>query len=161
MKTQIKFAVLIIVLCFIQTNLLGQTTVGTKLQYTYDANGNRSTRSILTVSLLSKFNPDDTINHKKETSSDKAQSTFNVIIGPNPTSNNIIIELQSNSNTVNTVINEFEYTITSSSGAILLSNKVNAKTGIIDLSGFKDGLYLLSLTTNNKTNIYKIVKANF
>lgn len=158
MKTQIKFAVLIIVLCFIQTTLLGQTTIGTKLQYTYDANGNRTTRTILTVTLLSKFNPDDTINQKKETSIDKAQSAFNVIVGPNPTSCNITIELQSNSNTT---INEFEYTITSSSGALLLSNKVNAKNSIIDLSGFKDGLYLLSLTTNNKTNIYKIVKANF
>lgn len=158
MKTQIKFAVLIIVLCFIQTTLLGQATIGTKLQYTYDANGNRLTRSILTVSLLSKFNPDDTINQKKATSSDKAQSAFNVIVGPNPTSSNITIELKCNSNTT---INEFEYTITSSSGALLLSNKVNAKNSIIDLSGFKDGLYLLSLTTNNKTNIYKIVKANF
>lgn len=158
MKKYQKLMFLLLIFLVNKKIVMSQTIPGTKLEYTYDANGNRIVRTKINVLLLSKFNIADTISKKKEIPKEDLLSNFNIVVGTNPTNSNITIELKSSSTNTQ---NEFEYTITSSSGTLLLNNKVFSKTTNIDLSGLTDGLYLLKLVSNNKIYIYKIVKTNY
>ncbi|MES2656523.1 MAG: T9SS type A sorting domain-containing protein [Bacteroidota bacterium] len=158
MKIVNKLILLFIIIIINNSLLKGQDTSGeTQLVYTYDANGNRLTRTPIDVTLLSKSVIIDSTQNKNNTLINNASSNFKINIAPNPTTSFVNVTVQS------TDVKEkfeFEYTITSITGALIQKNKVSANSTDIDLSGIADGVYLLKLTTNNKNFIYKIVKAN-
>jgi YD repeat-containing protein len=139
--------------CFLK----GQSGNGTQLQYTYDANGNRLTRTVITVTMVSKTSVTDTLQSKKNVPINSAATDFKINVGPNPTTSLVTVSLQ---NTDLKQKEEFEYVVTSVTGAQVLTNKVQTSNTDIDLGGLKDGVYILKLMANNKTFIYKIVKAN-
>jgi len=157
MKILNKVILVFIIIVINNSIIKGQSVNGIQLEYTYDANGNRLTRTPIEVTLVSKTIIIDTVQNKKNKPTNSATVDFKINIAPNPTASFVTINMQSTDLKEKF---EFEYTITSITGALILKNKVLANSTDIDLSGFTDGIYLLKLTTNNKNFIYKIVKAN-
>lgn len=156
MKLLNKLPLLLVILLLNNGLIKGQSTGTTKLEYTYDGNGNRITRTV-TVTLLNKAFITDTLQSKKNTPITNAATDFKISVAPNPTTSLVTIGIQS---TDLKQKNELEYFVTSITGALVLQNKVYTNSTEIDLSGLKDGVYVLKLIANNKTFIYKIVKSN-
>ena len=139
--------------------LKAQSGNGTQLQYTYDNNGNRLTRTVIdnfTIT-LGKTGITDTLQSKKYVPITNVSNDFKINVWPNPTTSTISIGLQS---TDLKQKQEFEYVVTSITGSLLLQNKVFTNNTELDLSGLNNGIYLLKLIANNKTYIYKILKVN-
>lgn len=157
MKISIKVLLLFIIFIINNSLLKAQTGNGTQLEYSYDANGNRITRTPINLTLISKSVVIDSTQNKNNKPTGNVSSNFRLSVAPNPTKSFVNVTLESND--VKGKF-EFEYTITSITGALIVKNNVLASSTDIDLSGITDGVYLLKVTTSNKNFIYKIVKAN-
>jgi PKD repeat protein len=70
---------------------------------------------------------------------------------PNPTSENVSINWDSN-------ITDVMYQISDISGKVILENKITNSNRQIDLQHFSKGLYFIKITTENATQILKIIK---
>lgn len=156
MKSAIQYTMVLLALTMFSAKLIGQTTAANKLSYGYDNNGSRISRVKTEVLIFSKFNPNELIT-KKNPETDSAQVSFSVKVGPNPTSKLVTVQLETNTNKSNT---SFNYTLTTNAGALVYTSTVLANNTTIDLSSLTDGLYLLKLTANNTTYLYKIIKTS-
>lgn len=70
---------------------------------------------------------------------------------PNPASNVIYITIPASSN-------DIDYQISDLTGRIYLTGHINNFQNYIDISNLKQGMYIISLKTQNSTKIYKFVK---
>ena len=135
-----------------------------KVEFTYDNNGNRGTRTLVVEQLKSGSVSFPVINPKslKTTESIKAEVTDVPVEGeistqvyPNPNKGLIKIEISNmESNSKN------EMRLYDLSGAQLLTKQnFNSRTEV-DISRFKDGIYILRLKINGRVSDWKIIKSH-
>jgi hypothetical protein len=147
MNTYIKLILLIGITLTLNNTVYSQINV-TKLEYVYDGNGNRLTRT-MTTTLQINSNPN--IENSKSQSIEKKDNQGNFIIGPNPTNSTISIKNVGKTNL------ECNVRLYSLDGKILI-NKSFSDFENLDLSQFTIGIYTLILTIGENQFIYKIQK---
>ena len=125
--------------CFSQNNVT----------YTYDASGNRISRSIILRSRQSqkKKAPQDT-----ESVSDMLDEK-RITISPNPTEGHLKILINGKSDSDNCSLS-----IYSASGQLVDVHPEIGKSTEIDLSNHPKGYYILKININNETSSWKIIK---
>jgi hypothetical protein len=160
MKTKLTIS-LILFFCVLSLN-----AQSFKATYTYDANGNRETATVIYLSLKSakidsveqdSAKMDMKMTLKNEQQLDSISNNFSVRIFPNPTQNDILVEING--------VNPSDFTnlgnsikLLSLNGQLMLDIKPVTSYNTIDLSQFNKGAYLLLLYINGKAKSYKIIK---
>lgn len=155
MRSLIKVGILIPSL-FVCLGLKAQTF---KAKYTYDANGNRETVSVVYLSQSSSSSSSGEDNNSKVEEELKVDDVTNLIINifPNPTKGELRVELtgadekmlKSSSNSIK---------VWDLQGRLLFSNKLVGPSNVVDLSRYSNGTYILQLFINEKVKDFKIVK---
>ncbi|MES2728003.1 MAG: T9SS type A sorting domain-containing protein [Bacteroidota bacterium] len=132
-----------------------ETVPGIKMEYGYDLNGNRITKTKVEVEVMGKYSAKEDKKNKKVQSLD---SSISITIGPNPTKSIINIEQHALQQTVNSL--PLAYSLFNSAGVLITENKATGVITTIDLTNLNDGVYILKVIHNNKTTIFKIIKTN-
>lgn len=117
-------------------------------QYFYDNAGNRIARAYVNCPISSAKKSNDSISVKQ----DNVIENIDLFIAyPNPTIGDVNISL--NTELVNNLV-----TIIDQQGKIVYENYCSGKELLIDISNFQDGIYHISVFTNNTTKTKAIVK---
>lgn len=124
-----------------------------KATYTYDANGNRISATVIYISTTPQgtspeFKEDLTINEK---------SSISITIAPNPTQGNLRVDITSTNqleiNSQNSFIKVWDM-----QGKLLVDKNSIGLSNSIDLSNYSNGVYILKISINGALKEYKIVK---
>lgn len=122
--------------------------------YSYDAAGNRTSRTTITIRQAVATETDtilsETSHPKQETGYEELVGESHVKIYPNPTKGLITLQFD------NPVYGSYQ--LTDLSGKMLSEGSISAAMVTIDLFQYRNGVYLLALTINGKTEIWKIIK---
>lgn len=159
MKTHLTKVLLTLFTIFAIVPCLAQQR--STLSFTYDADGNRITRSIgmKRIDNNTKPNADIWEQNGKEKDTDLLSSAVDsfdameVSLYPNPTQ--AIVNLTINNNESSAILRAM---LTTSSGAILYNKKIEGLNERIDLTQYSPGIYYLRLTANEESHTWKIVK---
>ncbi|MDR1090410.1 MAG: T9SS type A sorting domain-containing protein [Prevotella sp.] len=133
---QILFSLLFIV--------LSGTMNAQKIQYAYDAAGNRIKREIVLTKSASET-------ESSFFTEELAQRTIKIY--PNPTEGQLKVE-----------VSDFEdcksvnLTIVNMQGQVVLRKKMNSATDDLDISGKASGLYVLRINIDGEYSSWKIIK---
>lgn len=68
---------------------------------------------------------------------------------PNPTTNTL---------NINSVNNSLNYAISTSSGVIMKTGVITAGNNLVNVQDLKEGTYMITLSSNNRTSTIKFVK---
>jgi hypothetical protein len=128
-----KRSLLFILICISSaqfSSLLGQA-----ITYTYDPAGNRTEKVILLMKSSS-------VEQGTEPLTDKSFASMEMLIYPNPTKGNLIVEIKPNGQ-MESFDEKILFSLYDVSGRLI--KQVNGETGVttIDLNAEKDGMYLL------------------
>lgn len=155
MNYKIFFSLMVIL--FQGINLYCQT-----IEYTYDANGNRISRSILIEELKSQSFSFPVINPKSLQTFEKAMKAEEItseegepeaIVYPNPSKGLINIEI-----TNMPFESQNEMKLYDLSGTELIIKKDFGSYSEMDINRFKDGIYILQIRINEKIFDFKVIK---
>lgn len=116
--------------------------------FAYDLNGDRITREILFGKLERN---EETSEELLPTATDFFE-TMEVSLYPNPTNDKFFVEIKGNTS------EKAEAALTHISGAVLEKRILTNSLESFDLSEFAPGLYLLKLTVDNETHVWKVIK---
>ena len=116
--------------------------------FAYDLNGDRITREILSGKLERN---EETSEELLPTATDFFE-TMEVSLYPNPTNDKFFVEIKGNTS------EKAEAALTHISGAVLEKRILTNSLESFDLSEFAPGLYLLKLTVDNETHVWKVIK---
>ncbi len=145
-----KCIILIDLLLVLSLASLAQTTM---VQFDYDANGNRVSRTLVL--------------RKAEENGRKLDSTASLVsseiindnlgkailsIYPNPTRGKVAVMLQG------LAVEEATVLLTSVTGAVVAQSRLNDGACELDLSGLPSGVYLLHISSSEASQTWKIVK---
>ncbi len=162
-----KNILLILILLFIGA---GATAQEFKATYTYDANGNRISATVIYLTLKSatidstELDPmerdlvDLELNKEEDTKEQlEPRQNYSVKIYPNPTQSDLLVEIKGASiKGGSTKGNSVK--IVSLSGKVMVDNDIIRSQNTIDLSSFKAGTYILILKINDIPKTYKIIQ---
>lgn len=131
------------------------------IQFTYDAAGNRISRTVVlpvpplkTPAEILASNFQDSNPEEEETlNSEYQHSLVEVKAFPNPTSGLLNIEVLNLDRVQDAVI-----TMTDLSGRLLLEQVLLQVATVLDLSGYPAGIYILAFTAGNQKSQWKIAK---
>jgi hypothetical protein len=143
-------------------------------QYGYDANGNRTSTSIIylatnlksdTITLEQMASEDDIFKTDTSNLPEKGWQpgiydnlgNLNIILYPNPTHGIIIIGISGITETLSTVPGNY-IRIWDIQGRLVLTKNIPVKNNTIDLSQAKNGTYLLKISLGSQVKDYKIIK---
>jgi hypothetical protein len=138
---------------------------GQHVEFTYDENGNRLTRTLVTLkSATIKFPITDTkalqstdnsltSNLGKENQQKQGDGQITPLVYPNPTKGLIKIEIQNLTNSSTTEVILYDL-----SGSKLFSEKNLENYSEIDISKYKDGFYILRIIVDDKVFDWKVIK---
>lgn len=117
---------------------------GQKVQYAYDASGNRVKREIVLTKSVAETQPVVFIE-------ELAKRTIKVY--PNPTEGQLKVEVSDfeKSKSVN-------LTIVNMQGQVVLRKKMSSATEDLDISGKAVGLYILQINIDGENSSWKIIK---
>ena len=118
------------------------------IAFSYDLNGNRITREIL----FGKLERNGETSEEFHSSATAFFETMEVNLYPNPTNDKFFVEIKGDTS------EKAEATITHISGAVLEKRILTNSLESFDLSGLAPGLYLLKLTVDNETHVWKVIK---
>jgi len=127
------------------------------IQYTYDAIGRRTSRNVIVLKSASYISTKDSVGLEQafvpgETYEENLGNQ-KVIIYPNPTQGQLLVEIQGYEKETNTALYLFDL-----SGKLLISRKPANSTMPLDLSGYSVGTYVLKIVLGDKTSEWKIMK---
>jgi len=130
-------------------------------EYNYDAAGNRILRKVVVLPappLLVPPAPPDTlhtIDHSPQTADYFAEkiSQVEIKIYPNPTTENVTLEISHMENLENGIFKLYSLT-----GQLLQEHPVHSATTVVSMSNLPKGAYMLKVKINNKTEDWKIIK---
>lgn len=142
-----KKLILIILILNFNSLITYSQTIFNKLEYSYDANGNRISRTVQIV--LNKNTGENT-----EISTNLNKNIGEIYCYPNPTSGIFNIKFEQ---TFSSEINCF-YTIINMEGKLIMKGEIKGKSSTIDISNLNDGMYLLNLNSSLGTRKIKISK---
>lgn len=150
MKRILPFLFIVVVWTILDIyEINAQTTVS----YIYDAAGRRIERNII---ILKTAKPDlgDTMDteKKKEVFKDSIGEQ-KVLIYPNPTRGELMIEIQGYKQELKTIV--YLYNL---SGNLLLNPNPTNSTFSLDLSAYAIGTYILKIVFGDKVSEWKIIK---
>ena len=118
-----------------------------RVQYSYDAAGNRTESHLVPVRGNGKGQANDTLpRHDK-------LAHYSITIYPNPTDGKFSVEITGTETLENGSITLFNM-----QGAIVYSNTDPDATNDIDLTQSPDGRYLLVIRLEGETSIWKVIK---
>jgi len=120
---------------------------------TYDANGNRISRTLTVAKVEEKGKSDDittTLDFISEETNAFGGAT--VSIYPNPTHDKLTVSIQGLRE------NHVKACLIATTGAILIQQELCKDVHDLDLSSLPSGMYLLQLSASNMTQILKIIK---
>lgn len=131
---------------FFNLNLFSQN-VDNKIHYTYDMNGNRTSRTLIII-------PENNNKIKQDTSQLKEIDNHqSILLYPNPANNSFKITLKDDKHDKISTIE-----IYNTNGALINSIKNINRELNIDVSEYKSGIYLVVVQTDKNIYKYKILK---
>lgn len=144
---RINMLLMVAMLCA-AVNLKAQNAT---VHFNYDANGNRNQR-YLTFKKVEENGKGAEADNEALSSAIDLIGASQVNLYPNPTYGMFTVEL--------TEIGEknIQATLSTTTGAIIQQCKLTDLQSIFDLSGQPSGVYLLRLSTEKETHVWKIVK---
>lgn len=116
--------------------------------FAYDLNGNRITREIL----FGKQERNGETSEEFHSFATDSFETMEVSLYPNPTNDKFFVEIKGDTS------EKAEATLTHISGAVLEKRTLTNSLESFDLSGLAPGAYLLKLTVNKETHVWKVIK---
>jgi len=133
-------------------------SVNETASFTYDAAGNRITRTIVLrpVSLqnIQPMNMDEEDWWRDENPFSDVIDEFQVHIHPNPTHGRLMVEIDMEGRSIESI----QLMVVAQNGVLLLRKQTTSAIIPIDLVGFPRGNYTLHITINGISQHYKIVK---
>ncbi len=148
MKARYLIMVFFCLLCF---DSLGQKISETRVEYTYDANGNRILRKII---VLGKNIPDSIQNFDSTEYLQKVQvNDRKIIVYPNPTKGLITVMIDPYPEQT-----EAEIIVLNTVGIVLQRKTIIGVSNHIDFSDYPPGLYILHLKLSEENFEWKIIK---
>jgi hypothetical protein len=140
-----RYLIILCALLLVEVVAYCQTT---KVEYAYDAAGNRTSRQIVTISAKSTF-LHDTIALAEGT-----MGGLNFKIFPNPTHGVLTMDISNLNND-----QKVNYFVTDMKGRTMIKREVKYSTTFkIDLSEFPAGIYILSAIIGEQRKEWKIIK---
>lgn len=130
-----------VLLSLLAAAMLPVTASAQQIAYTYDASGNRISRSLAnTRSNAPRKSKDSSIRN-------------DVYIGPNPTQGQLTIRLSvwNESTTCHLLLSNI-------AGQVLTEQTMSSIETTLDLSSLSNGYYILQVEVNGEKNTYKIIK---
>lgn len=120
------------------------------ITYTYDPAGNRTEKVILLMKSSS-------VEQGTEPLTDKSFANMEMLIYPNPTKGNLIVEIKPNDQ-MESFDDKILFSLYDLSGRLI--KQVNGETGVttIDLNAEKDGMYLLVVKQGEINSRWKIIR---
>ena len=116
--------------------------------FAYDLDGNRTNREIL----FGRMERTSDANEELFPSAKDSFETMEVSLYPNPTNDKVFVEIKGDTS------EKAEATLTHISGAVLEKRILTNSLESFDLSGQASGIYLLKLTVDNETHVWKVIK---
>ncbi len=138
-----KFLFILSINLFIFGGLLAQNTY----EYTYDANGNRIVRQIITLKQVSADIDDSVLDDNS-----LVYSKGELKIYPNPVSVSLTIDMEGSPDYC------FNYRIIDLHGKIIKTGKTESGSTNVDMSAFPNGSYILHITGDGSQSEWKIIK---
>ena len=118
------------------------------ISFSYDLDGNRTNREIL----FGRMERTGEASEELLPSATDFFETMEVSLYPNPTNDKFFVEIKGDTN------EKAEATLTHISGAVLKKRILTDTLELFDLSGLTPGLYLLKLTVDDETHVWKVIK---
>lgn len=149
MKT--KLGITAILIAIISACAVGYAQQNQTVTFVYDSDGNRIVREIL----FGREEGNDRRGEQGEELLPKATDHFETLevnLYPNPTSDKFYVETKGGTD------RKIEATLTHVSGTILETRNMTASLETFDLSGLPPGTYLLRLTVEDETHVWKVIK---
>ena len=146
MKTHLAKTLFLLIASIVTLSCHAQENVVT---FHYDANGNRIVRQIE----IGRSMDDIEKNHDISSPSYDAFETLFVTLYPNPTKGQFSITI--NGNIEETI---FHAILTTATGAVLYDKTINDTTDCFDLTQQPAGIYLLRLTVNAESHVWRVIK---
>ena len=134
-----------IFLLIFTSHCFSQSNVG----FTYDASGNRITRSIV-------IKPKHSIRKNKSSATSEFADLLDerkVTITPNPTEGHLKVMISGKSET-----DKCSLSIYSANGQLIINNLDAGECTELDLSSHPNGYYILKIRINSETSSWKIIK---
>lgn len=121
------------------------------VKFTYDETGNRIQRNVIVLrsGTTSKLNASG----KEKDIYDANLGEQKVVIYPNPTQGQILVDIQGNLKDLSTTLSLFDL-----NGRLLICKPQVSSTICLDLSIYHSGVYILKITSGDKTSEWKIIK---
>lgn len=148
-----KKITLVFLLLFVTLSCLAQGNL--PRTYDYDNAGNRILRT--TVRLRQEAAVDSDTNFA-DMSNSKQEPYYEEIVGenyvkvyPNPTKGQVTLQF-------NKPVKTGRYRLSNMSGKLVLDGAITTSFFTLDLSRYKDGVYLITLSLDGKTDTWKIIK---
>lgn len=116
--------------------------------FSYDLDGNRINREIL----FSRMENTGEASEELLPSALDFFETMEVNLYPNPTNDKFFVEIKGDTS------EKAEATLTHISGAVLEKRILANSLESFDLSGLASGVYLLKLTVDKETHVWKVIK---
>jgi hypothetical protein len=135
--TLILFATLTVFAC--------ADTYGQRIEYAYDASGNRITRKKEIVLTKSAESPAPILTEEL------AERTIKIY--PNPTEGNLKVEISDFDK-----CQSVNLTIYNMQGQVILKRKMESSVADLDISGKPNGLYVLQINIDGANTSWKIIK---
>lgn len=122
-------------------------------QYTYDANGNRLTATVIYLSRSSSSPVPKVVEAIKV----DPEINLTITIYPNPTQGDLRVELTgATSDQLSVPSNAIK--VWDMQGRLLISLKSIGSSNVVDLSGYSNGTYIMQLFFGGRVKEYKIIK---
>lgn len=145
-----KKAFIVISILFVSMTGWAQLTLKkSNVEFTYDASGNRITRSIV-------IKPKHSIRKNKSSATSEFADLLDerkVTITPNPTEGHLKVMISGKSET-----DKCSLSIYSANGQLIINNLDAGECTELDLSSHPNGYYILRIRINSETSSWKIIK---
>lgn len=142
----------IILLFFIIVWPFVQAQTPATVSYSYDANGNRVSRSIV-FSRMEEGSGDDSLDKEYLTSIQDEIGHVTLNIYPNPTNDRICVERNDTEGNGNMVV-----FLSSVTGVLVCKVETDNNQTFLDLSNLSSGIYIIKVDVNGEQRCWKVIK---